>query len=770
MLLHVDGVGFRRKATEREIGGIKVRFTRTESIQDISAEQLAAYLTAGQTVQPGVTPFSEKSRQEGKRGTTDRDFVEQTVFMDDIDNNRKDIPYETPAHVVALLSEYNLKPAFMYETFSSTKARPRFRIALVSDERFTDRAERDRVQNALIAAFDQADLTCGNADRIFFGTDKGLIDEYTDFSAVCAKADLLAFADAYNPTHSDQIEKINFSGPILEGQRNNTLSRAAFTLLKKYGEGDNRAYEAFLETARKCIPPLDDSELDTIWNSAVKGHREKTLTQATYIDPPTYAAQEFMQTVEPQNYTDVGQARVFMAQYGDRVKYSAATKWLVYDGKKWNESELQAQGLAQELTDRQLADARKRLQKARASEDAATEAGDESAQAAAKKAVHAAKQYRAYVLDRQKSVRIAATLTEARPAAEIDASALDADGFLLNTPAGTVDLRTGKMRPHDAADLITKMTAVSPSSDGMDTWRTVLDGITCGDRALQEYQQICAGMCLLGKVATENLITAYGDGGNGKSTFYNVQFLVLGDYAGMLSAETLTVNCHKNKSPEYAELRGKRLIIAAELGEGMRLDTAVIKKLCSTDPITAEKKYKAPFTFIPSHTIILYTNHLPKIGTTDKATWDRLAVVPFNANFRGMKGEIKNYAEHLFQECGGAILTWMIEGAQKYIAAGYNVEQPECVKQAIAAYRQENDWLGNFLSDRCEIGQAYSERAGDLFDSYRCYCSSVGEYTRSAADFKRALTGAGYTWRKTMQGAHYYGLKLQSEFKPIVPI
>lgn len=81
----------------------------------------------------------------------------------------------------------------------------------------------------------------------------------------------------------------------------------------------------------------------------------------------------------------------------------------------------------------------------------------------------------------------------------------------------------------------------------------------------------------------------------------------------------------------------------------MRLDTAIVKKLCNTDPIKAEKKIKAPFDFILSHTIVFYTNHLPKFGTTDKGTWDRLVVVPFNVSFRGEKGEIKNYADHFLR-------------------------------------------------------------------------------------------------------------------------
>lgn len=784
MLLHVDTVKFKVKPTGQEIGGIKARFTKSASIKDMSAEQIAAALTAGKTMQPGVTPYSEESKAKGYKGTNDADFSKQTLFMNDIDNKRKDVPQETPAHAAEVLARYNLKPAFMYETFNSTPEQRRFRIGLVSDEPFTDRAERDSVQHALIAAFDQADPECINADRIFFGTDRGLIEEFTDLEAVCSKADLLAFAEAYKgveqtpqpekkqtvqptqTTKTAQPAKRKIGEVIPEGERNSTLASIAFSLIIKYGPDDGKAYEAFIQAAAKCSPVLDNNEVQGIWDSAVSGYKKKVINRADYLSPAEYAVQEFAQSVEPADYTDVGQAQLFTTLYGSGIRYSNATKWLVYDGGKWDENELKAHGLAQELTDRQLAEARKRLKKARAELDKAIEAGDEDRQEEAQADVKAAESFRSYVLGRRKTSRIAATLTEAEPAAEIKVMELDKDEFLLNTPDGTVDLRTGKMRPHDPQDYCTKMTAVAPSLDGMDIWLEFLDRMTCGDRDLQEYHQIVAGMQAVGKVYVENLIIATGIGGNGKSTFYNSQARVMGDYAGSIASDVLITNSRKNKSPEYAELRGKRLVIAAELEEGMRLDTAVVKKLCSTDPIRAEKKFKAPFDFIPSHTTILYTNHLPKVGTNDKGTWDRLVVVPFNARFRGEKGEIFNYGDYLFEHAGGAILAWIIEGARKFIAARYHIEQPECVRQAIAEYQQQNDWFHNFINDRCETGGSYAEGAQSMYLNYRAYCDEVGDYKRSAAEFKNEMLKAGYKWHKSKTGASYYGIRLASDFLP----
>lgn len=787
MLLHVDGVKYKIKPTDSEIGKLKVRFAQARTVKDLTAEQIAACLTAGRTVQPGVCPYSEETQKKGKKGTVKEDFTRQTVFMDDIDNKTLDVEIETPAHVAEVLAAHNLKAAFMYPTFNSTPDKPRFRFAVVSDEEFTDKDERDRVQAALIALFPQSDAGCTNADRMFFGTNQGLIDGYTDFEAVCRKADLLALADALNiPAQPDAEPKApkadkpartaaakpdgaKFGQTIPTGQRHATLVKFASTVLTKYGITE-QAHEAFMQRVAQCEEPKPESEIAKIWNDACAYYQRSIATNPDYLPPAEYAARDFVERLEPSDYTDVGQARIFIALYGDILRYSGGTKWLVYDGTKWNEDELQAQGLAQELTERQLADARARLKQARAAYDAAVEADDTDKAREAKADVDDAKRYRAFVLAERKTSRIAACLTEARPAVEIAVSELDKDPFLLNTPGGAVELQTATLRPHNPLDYCTQITTVAPSLEGMDEWLAFLDRLTCGDKELQDYLQECSGMEIVGAVYAEKLNVAYGRGGNGKSTFYNAKARVLGTYYCSLSAETLTANCRKNKSPELAELRGKRLVIAAELEEGMRLDTAAVKNLCSVDAIKAEKKYKDPIEFFPSHTTVLYTNHLPKVGTVDDGTWSRLVVIPFNARFRGMQGEIMNYGAYLAEHCGGAILTWMVEGARRFIANKFQIKQPACVKAAIAEYRDENDWLNAFLEECCDVSPELQERAGDLYDAYRTHCANKHEWARGAGDFKAGLTGAGYNWRKTNNGAFYYGLKLKSEFEPLVPL
>lgn len=465
--------------------------------------------------------------------------------------------------------------------------------------------------------------------------------------------------------------------------------------------------------------------------------------------------------LRPNDYSDVGQAKVFFREYGDRIKYNSATKWIVYDGKRWREDQEKARELVHDFTERQIAEAESYLRFAQDELIDANKRNDENAKRAAEELKSDAAKYFSFAIASRKSSRIEATLTEAQPYAKIEVSQLDADAFKLNTPNGTVDLQTGKLLPHNAQDYCTKMTGASPGDDGSEIFNAFLQQVTCGDDDLQRYMQVAAGMFAIGAVYLEKLVISYGAGGNGKSTLFNLISRVLGDYAGNLSAETLTSNCRKNKSPEYAELRGKRLVIAAELEEGVRLDTAVVKKLCSTDLIYAEKKYKDPFAFTPSHTVVLYTNHLPKVGTSDKGTWDRLLVIPFNASFRGEKGEILNYAEYLFKHAGGAVLSWIIEGARQLIKAGFKINEPECVKKANEDYRAANDWLDGFLSENCDIDESYMERSKELYSVYDSYCTEIKEYRRSQADFKAALENAGFEIRRISSGIVIRGLRIK---------
>lgn len=637
--------------------------------------------------------------------------------------------------------------------------RPRFHVYFICTET-TNSEIYSSWKDRLIADYPYFDDGAKDSARFLFGVKDAVVEVYDGEITIDA-----FLTDSFAEWDAAQEQ-------IPEGSRNKTMSHYAGRIIKRLGNTEE-AHKQFLKEAEKCSPPLDDAELAGIWASAVK-FGAKVAAQEGYIPPEQYN-QDFL--LMPEDFSDVGQAIVLSREYMDRLRFSPATDYIVFNGSFWEESQPNAQGIAQELTARQLEEAETEIQRCM------KEMSDNGAWAmlaamGAKKAMAAfneaqrrsfekyerAETYRKYAIKRRDTKYISAALKEARPMIQIEQRVLDADEFLLNLPSGTCDLRTGAIREHNAQDYITKQTAVDPSGDGMDVWEDALQTFFQGDADLIRYVQEIVGLAAIGKVYIEALVIAYGEGRNGKSTFWNTIARVLGTYSGNMSADTLTVGCKRNVKPELAEAKGKRMIIAAELEEGMRLNTSNVKQLCSTDEIYAEKKYKAPFSYVPTHTLVLYTNHLPRVGAIDQGTWRRLIVIPFNAKIEG-KADIKNYSDFLFKTAGGAVLSWIIEGAKRVIANDYKIVQPKVVQDAIQKYKENNDWLAHFLDDCCEAGDDFEAKSGEFYNAYRSYCLQMGEYTRSTTDFYSALESTGVVRKRTRTGVIIYGLKLKSEFE-----
>ena len=472
----------------------------------------------------------------------------------------------------------------------------------------------------------------------------------------------------------------------------------------------------------------------------------------------------------------MGQATVLAREYECKLRYSPSTDYIVYNGSYWEESAPKSQAVAQALTERQLEEAETAIAK-QTQEMVKNGAFAILASVGPKKAVpmfnkeqahsyelfESAQAYKKYAVKRRDDKYLSSALKVARPMLEIEQRILDVNEFLLNTPSATYDLRTGYTQDHKAEDYITKQTECDPSSNNEQLWFDALNTIFVGDQELIDYVQMIVGLAAIGKVYVEALIISYGEGRNGKSTFWNVISRVLGNYSGSISADILTSQIRRNVKPELAEAKGKRLLIAVELEEGMRLNTSNIKQLCSTDEIAAEKKYKDPFRYVPTHTLVLYTNHLPKVGAIDKGTWRRLIVIPFLATIEGNK-DVKNYADYLFENAGGAVLKWILEGAKRVIAADYKLPVPRVVNEAIEEYKAANDWLGHFLEECCETDSEYVEKSGEVYSEYRAFCMRTGEYTRSSADFYAAIENAGFARHRNKKGRYIKGLRVKSEF------
>ncbi len=720
---------------------------------------------------------------------SNKDFVTSNVVIMDCDNE-DDNPetWVTPEKVTEDLpgvefavvpSRHNMLPK------GDKEPRPKFHVYFPIRD-CADIETYVGLKAELLRRCPYFDSNAKDAARMIFGVENPEVTVYNEGEGSLTVDDYIN-SNPLEPASDSPAEHVTASLPVLgdsfvipEGRRNTTVFKKAISTYVRYGISDE-ATSIIFSFAGRCEPPLEESELATIIQSA-RGYAEDFVTSDGYIPPEVY--NRLKGEYEPDDYTDVGEAKVFVEVFGNIIKYSPETRYIVYNGVYWEESEEQARIFAQQLTDLQMQDADSLLNfwQSELKEAGARAVLDEklttrqiaSALTAKQKFIYGqyqrAVQYKAFVLKRRGTWTINAMLKEAAPHLTIAVGTLDSETYLLNTPAGTYDLREGTDRvcPHKAKDYITKVTAVSPSDEGMELWEAMLDVVFCGDQDLKRYVQQLAGFAAIGGVFAENLIIAYGEGRNGKSTLFNVIARVLGSYSGSLSADVLTNSCRRNIKPELAELRGKRLVIASELEEGNGLNTAVLKQLCSTDPIYAEPKYRRPFSFIPTHLAVLCTNHLPSIGTMDTGTWRRIKVVPFNAVIQG-DSEVKNYTEYLFKSAGGAILKWIMDGSKMVIENGYKIEVPDAVKSVVEEYRATNNDFQEFLDSCCNVGDGYSIPSGELYTAYRSYATSQGFFPKNKQDFYSNLERAGFSKHRRSRGVVVMGLTLKTEPAPYYP-
>lgn len=720
---------------------------------------------------------------------SNKDFVTSNVVIMDCDNE-DDNPetWVTPEKVAEDLpgvefavvpSRHNMLPK------GNKEPRPKFHVYFPIRD-CADIEAYVGLKAELLRRCPYFDSNARDAARMIFGVENPEVTVYNEGEGSITVDDYIN-SNPLEPTSDSTTEHATASLPVIgdsflipEGQRNTTVFREAISLFIRYGIGGEAIGKIF-SFAEHCEPPLEESELNAIIESA-KGYAEEIIKSDSYIPPEVY--NRLKGEYEPDDYTDIGQAKVFEKVYGEVVKFSPETHCIVYNGVYWEESDEKARLLVHQLTELQMQDADSLLKfwETELKEAGAGVGLDEklttkqitSVLTAKQKVIYEqyqrAVQYKAFVLKRRGTFAINAVLKEAAPHLAIVVGTLDSETYLLNTPAGTYDLRAGAdvVYPHKAEDYITKVTAVSPSDEGMELWEAMLDVVFCGDQELKSYVQQLAGLAAIGGVFAENLIIAYGEGRNGKSTLFNVIARVLGSYSGSLSADVLTNSCRRNIKPELAELRGKRLVIASELEEGNGLNTAVLKQLCSTDPIYAEPKYRRPFSFIPTHLAVLCTNHLPSIGTMDTGTWRRIKVVPFNAVIQG-DSEVKNYTEYLFKSAGGAILKWIMDGSKMVIENGYKIEAPDAVKSVVEEYRATNNDFQEFLDSCCNVGDGYSIPSGELYTAYRSYATSQGFFPKNKQNFYSNLERAGFSKRRVTRGVVVMGLTLKTEPAPYYP-
>ncbi|MBZ4192713.1 MAG: DUF5906 domain-containing protein [Candidatus Contendobacter sp.] len=340
-------------------------------------------------------------------------------------------------------------------------------------------------------------------------------------------------------------------------------------------------------------------------------------------------------------------------------------------------------------------------------------------------------------------------------------SDLDKGHFLINASNGTVDLVTGKLRPHTRADLLThdveipfNPVAVAPS------WLQFLESTFAGDADLIAFVQRAVGYSLTGDVREQILLICHGVGSNGKSVFLNILRKLLGNLAWQAAPDLLMADKQRRHPTEQADLFGKRLVVCQETGEGRRFNETLVKQLTGGDGITARRMHEDFWQFNPTHKLWLSTNHRPEIRGTDHAIWRRIRLIPFNVKFTddGPARKDPEMEAKLTAELPG-ILAWAITGCIAWQRDG--LKSPAAVADATANYQAEMDVLAAWLTDCCIVGKRYEAKAADLYRSYTAWCEQSHEYPEKQRKFGMCLTERGFE-RFTSNGVRWRGIGLLS--------
>lgn len=444
------------------------------------------------------------------------------------------------------------------------------------------------------------------------------------------------------------------------------------------------------------------------------------------------------------NLTDLGNAERLADHYGHIVRYCYERKrWLVWTGKVWEWDAGAKVSILAKLAVRNIY------------HEAGNEVDDKKRKEIANHAKASESDHR---------INAMVNLAQSEPGIPIEITELDTDPWLLNCLNGMVDLRTGRLIPHDKAKLITQIIPLDYMPDAKcPQWLAFIDWLTGKDQDLATYIQRAIGYSLTGDVTEQIMFFIYGLGNNGKSTLtMTIRTLVAG-YGERLDADDLMVKDRKSgggPKEGIANLFKKRYALGSEVRDGRRLDVSQLKDMTGGETMKARHLYEREFEFMPTHKLWLYGNKKPSIHDTSLAVWRRVKLIPFSQTIPDDEIDRKLGAK-LVGELQG-ILAWAIRGCLGWQQHGFN--EPNSVATATQEYRHEQDLLGDYILDNCVLGASSSVLKSELRDNYEGWCRDNKIDLVQPRAFRSNLIERGITDFRGTAGKHYWkGVRLLTE-------
>lgn len=459
-------------------------------------------------------------------------------------------------------------------------------------------------------------------------------------------------------------------------------------------------------------------------NNPTNESQAKIIQLRNSINTDLQAAKDFIERENPREkypLTDLGNVERFLQLFPDDVCFiPEENDFFIYDVKRWVR-DLQAKR-THELVDETV---RSIYQEARNETDEAMR-----------------KELARFAIRSEHKNRRDAIVNDLKHRAVKSINDFDRDQWLFNVQNGTIDLKTGELKPHNRNDLLLKISpAIYDPAARCPLWMNTLDLFFRSDAAMIEYVQKLFGYTLCGVKNERLIVFLYGKGRNGKTTITGTPLKIFGDYGRASDVSTFTVSKYGRQAgaatEDVARLRGARYVRTTEIGASDKLNEKFVKDISGGDIITARNPYGRSFDFSPNFTLWMFGNEKIRVDGQDTGIKDRVKFIPLTYEIPRDQ-EDRSMRDRLYDEEASGILKWMVDGCLKWQADG--LREPAEVVSATDDFFAEQDPVGLFLRDCCQCAEGNSIRYGDLYEAFSNYSDSQMSKFR----FSKTLKDKGF--------------------------
>ena len=503
---------------------------------------------------------------------------------------------------------------------------------------------------------------------------------------------------------------------ILKEQKKGAKAHQDMGGVAKLGTRDDVIFHNALSLLKQGVNV--DLAVNAVWAWVEAGGVEQTpqdMIDRAYVESKVQAAASFLQRSDGNVNTgidsalnDAGNALRLATKFEGTVIHGVGVEWLVWSGKHWKQDAKEKQVIhasVQHLTDklneeittahRQVADALRRWLQASLN-----------------------------IPRLVTTLRMLSTL----PSIRTEVEELDSHPYLLNFTNGALDLRTGKLLPHDKVHLLTKLLPFDYDPDAKcPMWERTVEFAFGGNLEAKEYFRRALGYSLTGVTSEQCIFICWGEAGNnGKSTLLNAVDRILGDqYSETTNTNVFTQkNLGSTEMSNIADMRAARIVFVSELSGTMSLNEEFIKVITGGEKVLARHLYSNSFQFVPQFKVWIMTNERPIIRGSGDPIWRRIKLIPFELVIPPSERLPRHVVDAALDAERAGIVAWTVRGCLEWMGGG--IAEPTAITSAVKEYRVEMDTVSTFLTDEYERDPKARVALRDIYPVFLNWCKNNG--------------------------------------------